>query len=127
MHIVIIIVCVILWAVVQASLKDKGVPPRTRGSLRYQRRKARKMGAAPEDVEIAPRPADWEPSDPIGTSHASDIAYGLGGGCLSIAVMAVGVVVIFASGWSGDFILPWMLLVVVGTAIAHYRRTGSWL
>lgn len=127
MYVVIILALIILWAFIQSSLNDQGVPPRTRGSLRYQRRKVRKLGVAPDDVEITPKPVDWEPPEPIGTSHTSDLAYGLGGGCLSIAVMAVGVVVILASGWSGDLILPWMLLVLVGTAFAHYRRTGSWL
>jgi len=53
--IIILIACVIAWAVIQKSLLDSGVPPRSRSSLRYQRRKARKLGVNAEDLEINSR------------------------------------------------------------------------
>ncbi|MBV1690862.1 hypothetical protein KRR38_25080 [Novosphingobium sp. G106] len=84
------------------------------------------MGVAPEDVEISPRPVDWEPTEPIGDGHVSDLADGLSGGCLSVVVMFAGIVVIFASGGSGDLMFLWMLVVLVGTALVHYDRTGRW-
>jgi hypothetical protein len=46
--------CVVLWAILQHHLNANGVQTRSRGSLRYQRRKARRLGIDVEDVEIAP-------------------------------------------------------------------------
>lgn len=107
-------------------MKDHGVPRRTRGALRYQRRKARKIGVAPEDVEVTSGASGWKPTEPIGEDHVRDLAYGLGGGCLSVVVMLAGIVAIFASGGSGDIMLLWMLVVLVGTVMVHYDRTGRW-
>jgi hypothetical protein len=55
MHIIVLIICVILWLVIQAHLAKEGIEPRSRGSLRYQRRKARKLGVDVNDVVVRPR------------------------------------------------------------------------
>ncbi|WP_395444493.1 hypothetical protein [Caulobacter sp. UC70_42] len=54
MAIVVMILAVIAWLFVQAALADAGQGPRSRGSLRYQRRKAAKLGLDPADVEVRP-------------------------------------------------------------------------
>jgi hypothetical protein len=47
---------IIAWAIIQANIVETtGNAPRSRPSLRYQRRKARKMGVDAEDVAIFPR------------------------------------------------------------------------
>jgi hypothetical protein len=51
-----IVPLIIVWAIIQKSITDTtGQYPRTRGSLRYQRRKARKLSVDAEDVPINPR------------------------------------------------------------------------
>jgi len=73
MHIVIIIVLIIFWAVIQKSIRDSGYEPLSRGQLRYMRRKARKMGTDVSDVPYQPRkgtnpfgPTPRSKSDPFG-------------------------------------------------------------
>lgn len=51
-----VIPLIVLWAMIQKSIvKTTGHGPRSRGSLRYQRRKARKMGVDVDDVPYSPR------------------------------------------------------------------------
>ena len=58
MAIVVMILAVIAWLFVQAALADAGQGPRSRGSLRYQRRKAAKLGLDPDKVPNAlPKPS----------------------------------------------------------------------
>ena len=73
MHIVIIIVLIIFWAVIQKSIRDSGHEPLSRGQLRYMRRKARKMDTDVSDVPYRPRkgtnpfgPTPARKSDPFG-------------------------------------------------------------
>lgn len=57
-----IIPLIILWAIIQNSIIDStGRYPRSRGSLRYQRRRARKLDLVPEDYPINPRLRQSEP------------------------------------------------------------------
>jgi hypothetical protein len=51
----IIIGCVILWAILQNAAYRGGIQNRSRGSLRYQRRQARKLGIDPDKLEINSR------------------------------------------------------------------------
>jgi uncharacterized membrane protein YhaH (DUF805 family) len=46
------IACVIAWVAIQARLGNTGIPTRSRGSMRYQRRKARQLGLDPQDMAI---------------------------------------------------------------------------
>ena len=62
MHVVIIIICIILWAILQGHIADStGQAPRSRSSHRAQRRKARKLGMSFEDVPYTPRDRPAEP------------------------------------------------------------------
>ncbi|MBY0509214.1 MAG: hypothetical protein K2P94_03590 [Rhodospirillaceae bacterium] len=65
MTLVIIVGCVILWAVIQRHLNANGIQPRSRGSLRYQRRKARKLSVDVEALEIQTRYVDAGDLDEI--------------------------------------------------------------
>lgn len=51
----VIVPLIVLWAIIQQNIiKTTGHMPQSRGSLRYQRSKARKQGIDPEIVEISP-------------------------------------------------------------------------
>jgi hypothetical protein len=78
MAIAIIIVCVIAYAFVHASMADQGIGQRSRGSLRYQRRKGRREGLNPEYVLVkSHRTVDQDVPQPTGDSHVSDLAFSL--------------------------------------------------
>lgn len=127
MAIVVIIGCVILWAFIQASLNDQGIAPRSRGSLRYQRRKARKMGVDLDQVSINPRvPSGWQPTEPVGESHVSDLAWGLSTGLLAIVIMFVGAFVIMFSSIAADWVWAWFLFVIGASWVAQERRKARY-
>lgn len=75
MHIIIMIGCLILWAVVQRHLTDIGHQPLSRGQLRYMRRKARRLGVPVEQVPYRPRrgtnpfSAPYIPTDSLPEPH----------------------------------------------------------
>jgi len=121
--VIVIIGCIILWAFIQAGLKDQGIAPRSRGSLRYQRRKARKTDVEADQVSINPRvPSGWEPDDPVGESHVSDLAWGLSTGFAGIVVMFLGAFVIMGTGIAGDWVWAWFLFVIIGLWVLQARR-----
>jgi len=114
MPIVIMVICVIVWLFIQAAMQDQGVQPRSRGSLRYQRRKARRLGLDPEDVPISPRSGAAPPPEPE-RSHVGDLAHGLLWGLGLVVLMIVGGFVIMGLGLPGDLFWAWTLaLIVVG-------------
>ena len=55
MAVVVMIACVILWAVIANYQYSSGTPIRSRGSLRYQRRKARKLGLSLDETPYETR------------------------------------------------------------------------
>ena len=117
------VACAILWLFIQASLADQGVPPRSRGSLRYQRRKARKLGLRFDQVEVRPRiPTGWKPSEPIGDSHVGDLTWTFRlmiGGFLAFIVGAVLLAPIDVS-WS----IVWLCAVMIGMLVLQRRRVA---
>lgn len=58
MGIILIIVGVVFYGFIHHSLRGMGETPRSRGSLRYQRRKARKLGLPVDLVNIRPKMED---------------------------------------------------------------------
>lgn len=122
MTIIVIVGCVVLWLFVQASLADAGTPPRSRGSLRYQRRKARKVGVQPDAVGINPRVSSgWEPRLPVGESHVADLAWSLSASLIGIIILFAGIVVIAIKGW-GDLFFPWCGIMIFVLWLAQQRR-----
>jgi len=62
MVVVLIFVLIVLWAIIQANIVETtGQAPRTRSSMRHQRRKASKLGMDPEEVPYTPRDRPLEP------------------------------------------------------------------
>jgi len=55
---IVIVACVILWAVIQRNLSDQGYEPLSRGQLRYMRKKARKQGLDVSEIDYNPRHGD---------------------------------------------------------------------
>jgi hypothetical protein len=55
MAIVLGIIAFVAWVFLHAHMDDLGIAPRSRGSLRYQRRKARKLGVDPQSVTVNAR------------------------------------------------------------------------
>ncbi|ETI65719.1 MAG: hypothetical protein COA80_05985 [Leeuwenhoekiella sp.] len=104
---------------------DQGVAPRSRGSLRYQRRKARRMGVDPHDVPINPRAGSWQPPEPIGESPVSDLAYSLSMTALLVVLMICGGFVMMASGIDGVWFWAWVLFLLVGQWILWNRRKAG--
>jgi hypothetical protein len=104
---------------------DQGVAPRSRGSLRYQRRKPRRMGVDPHDVPINPRTGSWQPPEPIGESHVSDLAYSLSMTALLVVLMICGGFVMMASGIDGVWFWAWVLFLLVGQWILWNRRKAG--
>jgi hypothetical protein len=103
MAIVVMIICVIMWAFIHAHMQDQGVAPRSRGSLRYQRHKARKLNVDPADLRIRSREQPWVKRSTITGSHVGDLKRGLAGGCLLIFTMAAWVIFWFGNrSWIGD-------------------------
>jgi len=126
MAIVVIIVCVIAYMFIQASLMDSGETPRSRGSLRYQRRKARRLGVDAENVHIDPRGSSWEPPQSRGDSHVGDLARGLSWGLGFIILLIGGGFVMMASGLNGDWFWGWALFLLIGQTLLWRWRTGRW-
>ena len=125
MAIVVMILAVIAWLFVQAALADAGQAPRSRGSLRYQRRKAAKLGLDPADVEVRPRGADLPPIEPGGRSVVGDLAFGLGFGLLAIVLMFGGAFVLMAMKFPPDAVWVWFGLVIIATFVVNkIRRNG---
>jgi len=56
--VVVMVACVILWAVIQKNLRDQGYEPLSRGQLRYMRRKARKQGLNVSEIDYNPKCGD---------------------------------------------------------------------
>ena len=86
MAIVIMIGCVVLWAAIQSSLVNMGEAPRSRGSLRYLRKKARRLGLDPAAVTVRPRRQQTE----VGHGRALPLAGIIGGCCLTLLAACVG-------------------------------------
>lgn len=114
MPIIVIVGALIAWAFIAAHNRDNGIAPRSRGSLRYQRRKARRFGIDAADVEISPRGPSYDDPDTITGSHVGDLKRGLTGGCMGI-VAGIVWACICAANDIGDWILPGWLAIVLAT------------
>ena len=125
MAIVVMILAVIAWLFVQAALAAAGQGPRSRGSLRYQRRKAAKLGLDPADVEVRPRGAGPDSIEPVGRSVVGDLAFGLGFGLLAIVLMFGGAFVLMAMKFPPDAVWVWFGVVILATFVLNkIRRSG---
>ena len=123
MAVVLMILCVIASLFIHAGLADARAPIRSRGSLRYQRRKARRQGLPVDLVEVRQRPGavhDW--GEPIGTSHVADLAWSFS---LLIGVVVVTIfgLLILGAFVSGIGSLVWCLLVIFAALVLNRRRS----
>lgn len=125
MAIVVMILAVIAWLFVQAALADAGQAPRSRGSLRYQRRKAAKLGLDPVDVHVRPRGGDPHPIEPVRRSVVGDLAFGLGFGLLAIVLMFGGAFALMAMRFPPDSVWVWFGVVILVTFIVNKIRRGG--
>lgn len=125
MVIVVLIVAVIVWLFVHAAMADAGMSPRTRGSLRYQRRKARRLGLDPSDVHVNSRTPDFTPPEPIGNSHVGDLAWSLGMTVLGLVLMFGGSLWIIAHHMKGDLVFVWWGVVILFLWIAGKIRSAG--
>ncbi len=66
---IVMVICVILWAVIQKNLRDQGHEPLSRGQLRYMRKKARKQGVDVSQISYKPRKG----TNPFGGSSSNKI------------------------------------------------------
>jgi len=78
MVVVIMVACLILSFLLSASARDGGVAPRNRGSMRYQQRKANRLGVGFDQVIVNPRvQRNYDPGVPLGKSHLADTVWNL--------------------------------------------------
>jgi hypothetical protein len=54
-HIVVMVVCLILWVIIQNNLRAQGYEPLSRRQMRYMRKRARRMGLDVSEVPYKPR------------------------------------------------------------------------
>lgn len=83
------------------------------------------MGIDPKDVPINPRAGSWQPPEPIGESHVSDLAYSLSMTALFIVLMIGGGFVMMASGIEGDWFWAWVLFLLAGQWFLWNRRKAA--
>lgn len=125
MVIVVIIICVIAWLFIQAAMADQGLSPRTRGSLRYQRRKAAKLGLDPSDVTVSARQTLVPTASPDPPSHVRALGMSLLISLLALVALAAGSIMIAASRLPADLIFVWWGLVIGVVFLVQHRRKRS--
>ncbi|WP_152522663.1 hypothetical protein [Sphingobium ummariense] len=122
MAIVGLIAMLLVGAYTTAYLWDNGVHPRTRGSMRYQRRKANRLGVGFNDVSVRTRNDRY----PIPESRHGSHIKTLNRTVSLTLLLVVGVLAIVIAGlllaYAPDFGWPLALVLLFSAGWLVYRR-----
>lgn len=122
MAIVALILLGIFWMYVTAYHWDRGENLRSRGSLRYQRRKARRLGVNADQVAVEPRNAGAQIPEPRHHTHVEGVNRLLASTLLwlvGVPVIAISITMV-AYGVDGGW--PLAILILASAAWLIYRR-----
>jgi hypothetical protein len=122
MAIVGLIAVLLVGAYTTAYLWDHGVHPRTRGSMRYQRRKANRMGVGFNDVSVSTRNDRYPIPEPRHRSHIETLNRTVSLTLLLIVGFPAIVIAGLLLAYAPDFGWPLALVLLLSAGWIIYRR-----
>lgn len=117
-----LIAVLLVGAYTTAYLWDHGVHPRSRGSMRYQRRKANRLGVWFNDVSVNTRNGRHPIPEPRHRTHIETLNRNVSFTLLLIVGVPVIVIAGLLLAYAPDFGWPLALVLLFSTGWLLYRR-----